>query len=68
MTSTVPVVPAGEVAVIDVAELTMTPVAAVAPNLTAVTPLKPVPVMLTLVPPAADPDPGLTAVTVGATV
>ena len=42
----------------EVALLTTTPVAAVAPNLTAVAPVSPVPVMVTLVPPAAGPDRG----------
>jgi hypothetical protein len=65
VTSTVPV-PAGEVAVIDVGLLTTTPVAALAPKWTAVAPVNPVPVMVTVVPPAAGPDVGLTAVTVGA--
>ena len=46
VTSTVPV-PAGEVAVMEVALLTVNAVAAVAPNLTAVAPVKPVPVMVT---------------------
>ena len=63
--STVPV-PAGDVAVIDVAELTVKLAAAVLPNFTAVAPVKLVPVMVTEVPPEFRPDPGLTAVTVGA--
>ena len=64
--STVPALPAGDVAVIDVALLTITPVAAVPPKLTAVAPVKLVPVMVTLVPPAIGPLLGETAVTVGA--
>ena len=64
LTSTVPV-PAGEVAVIDVAELTVKPVAGVAPKLTAVAPVKPVPVMVTEVPPAVGPVVGVVEVTVG---
>ena len=64
LTSTVPV-PAGEVAVIDVAELTVKPVAGVAPNATAVAPVKPVPVMVTDVPPASGPAVGDIEVTVG---
>ncbi len=40
---------------IEVAELTVKPVAAVAPKSTAVAPVKLVPVMVTLVPPAAGP-------------
>ena len=65
VTSTVPL-PAGEVAVIEVALLTVNEVAAVAPNFTAVAPVKLVPVMVTEVPPAAGPVVGLTIVTVGA--
>ena len=49
-----------------VAEITVKLVAAVAPNLTAVAPFRFVPVMVTCVPPAAGPEVGLTAVTVGA--
>ena len=64
--STVPAAPAGEVAVICVAELTVYDVALFAPNLTAVAPVKLVPVMTTLVPPAVGPDAGDTPVTVGA--
>ncbi len=63
VTSTVPV-PAGDVAVIDVALFTVN-VAAVAPNFTAVAPVKLVPVTLTLVPPVVAPDDGLNPVTVG---
>jgi hypothetical protein len=65
VTSTVPA-PAGDVALICVDEVTVTPVAAVVPNLTPVTPVKLVPVMVTPVPPAAGPLPGDTPVTVGA--
>ena len=57
--------PAGAVAVIEVAQLTVTPVAAVVPNFTAVTPVKLVPVMVTEVPPPVGPRVGLTPVTVG---
>src|ERR1700681_3051905 len=64
VTSTVPV-PAGETAVIDVAELTLKLVAAVGPKSTAVAPVKFVPVMLTDVPPPAGPPFGFTSVTVG---
>src|SRR5436309_3560234 len=63
--STVPV-PAGDTAVIEVAELTTNEVAGVAPNLTAVAPVKFVPVIVTLVPPVAEPLVGLIEVTVGA--
>ncbi|MGY4359591.1 hypothetical protein ACVW0J_006084 [Bradyrhizobium sp. i1.7.7] len=64
-TSTVPV-PAGDVAAIWVAELTVKPAAAVAPNVTAVAPVKLVPVMITLVPPPPGPDVGVIEVMVGA--
>ena len=63
--STVPV-PAGDVAVIWVALLTVKPAAAVAPKVTAVAPLRLVPVMTTDVPPDVGPAVGETAVTVGA--
>ena len=62
--STVPV-PAGDVAVIEVAELTVNPVAGVAPKLTTVAPVKPVPVMVTELPPASGPLVGDMEVTVG---
>ena len=64
LTSTVPV-PAGEVAVIWVAELTVKPVAAAAPKTTAVAPDRLVPVMVTVVAPASGPDVGEIDVTVG---
>ena len=63
--STVPAVSAGEVAVICVALLTVNVVAAVAPNITAVAPVKFVPAMVTDVPPAVVPLVGETLVTVG---
>jgi hypothetical protein len=53
-------------AVILLAALTVNEVAAVAPNLTAEALVKPVPVMVTLVPPASGPPFGLTEVTVEA--
>ena len=65
VTSTTPLLPAGEVAVMDVAELTVKPVALFTPNLTAVAPVKLVPVMVTDVPPPAGPEVGEIAVTVG---
>lgn len=65
LTSTVPV-PAGETAVMDVAELTVKLVAAVAPNVTAVAAVNPEPVIATEVPPASGPAAGATAATVGA--
>jgi hypothetical protein len=64
VTSTVPV-PAGETAVIELAELTVKLVALVAPNLTAVAPVKPLPLTVTVVPPACGPALGLTPLTVG---
>ena len=65
LTSTVPALPTGAVAVICVAELTVKPVAAVAPKVTAVAPLKFVPVMVTVVPPAVGPAVGEMLVMVG---
>ena len=65
--STVPV-PAGDVAVIEVPELTVKPVAGVAPKLTAVAPVNPVPVTVTEVPPAVGPAVGEIEVTVGAAI
>ena len=65
LTSTVPL-PAGEVAVMVLELLTVKLVAAVLPNLTAVAPVKAVPVMVTEVPTPAGPEVGLTEVTVGA--
>ena len=65
LTSTVPV-PAGDVAVIWVAELTVKVVAAVAPKITAVAPVNPVPLMVTVVPPDPGPEVGEIDVTVGA--
>ena len=64
MTSTVPL-PAGAVAVIEVAELTVKLVALAVPNLTAVAPENAVPVMVTDVPPVVGPAFGATDVTVG---
>ena len=65
LTVTAPV-PAGETAVIDVAELTVKLAAAVAPNVTAVAPVNPVPVIVTLVPPVAGPEVGVRPVMAGA--
>ena len=65
VTSTTPV-PAGLSAVIDVSLTTVTFVAAVVPKSTAVAPVKPVPVIVTKVPPAVEPLVGLRPVTVGA--
>jgi hypothetical protein len=67
VTSTVPV-PGGEIAVIEVALFTVKDLALALPNLIAVVPVKLVPVMVTLVPPAVGPEFGFTLVTVGAGV
>ena len=53
-------------AVICVAELTVTLVAAIVPKSTAVAPVKPVPVIVTDVPPLVGPAAGLMPVTAGA--
>ncbi len=66
VTSTVPGAAGAVVAVIDVSELTVKVLAAVAPKLTAVALAKPLPVMVTDVPPAVVPAFGLMAVTAGA--
>lgn len=60
-----PAAPAGATAVIEVALLTVKLVAAVPPNMTAVAPVRFVPVIVTPVPPAVEPDAGEAAVTVG---
>lgn len=64
VTSTVPL-PGGEVAVIVVELTTETLVAAFGPKLTAVAPVRFAPLIVTLVPPAAGPDDGLTPLTAG---
>ena len=66
-TSTVPV-PAGAVAVIWVAELTVNPVAADPPKVTAVAPEKFVPVMITAVPPVCGPAVDERELTVGGAI
>ena len=58
--------PPGWSAVIEVSLTTVTPVAAVVPKSTAVAPVKPVPVIVTEVPPAVGPVVGLRLVTAGA--
>ena len=58
--------PAGETAVICVAELTVKLVASVPPKVTDEAPVRFVPVMMTDVPPAAGPDVGARLVIVGA--
>ena len=65
VTSTVPV-PAGEVALMLVALLTVKLEAAEVPNLTAVAPVNPVPVIATEVLPVLGPEAGLRPVTAGA--
>ena len=67
VTSTVPALPAGAVAVTEVADLTVNEAAAVAPKLTAEALVRLVPVMVTVVPPAVGPALGLTEVSVGGT-
>nr|MCA1071698.1 hypothetical protein [Delftia acidovorans] len=64
-TSTVPAAPAGAVAVIWVALLTVKPVAGVAPKVTPVDPMKFVPVMVTVVPPPWGPAVGEMPLTEG---
>ena len=64
VTSTEPK-PAGETAVIDVAELTLKLAALFEPNLTFVTAEKFVPEIVTVVPPACGPDEGATLLTLG---
>ena len=65
VTLTVPADSAGDAAVIDVEELTVTAVAVTVPNITVADDVKPVPVMITDVPPLVEPLVGLIAVTVG---
>ena len=65
-TLAVPALPVAVVAVmIDVALTTITGVAALPPIVTAVAPVKPVPVMTTNCPPASGPDDGMMDVAVG---
>ncbi|GAA3063348.1 hypothetical protein GCM10020000_53450 [Streptomyces olivoverticillatus] len=64
VTCTVPD-PRGVVAVICVSELTVKEVAGVAPKRTVVAPVNPVPVTVTLVPPAVVPEIGDTELTMG---
>ena len=56
---------AGEVAVISVAESTITPAAGVAPKVTVEAWVKPVPAIVTLVPPAKGPSLTFSELTVG---
>ena len=66
MISTVPDVPAGDTAVIEVAEFTVKLLAAVAPKSTAVAPARFTPVIATVVPPLGEPLFGSTFFTLGA--
>ena len=59
VTSTVPADPGGDVAVISEASTTDTFVAGLDPTSTDVAPVRLAPPIVTLVPPAAGPDPGL---------
>ena len=68
VTSTFAADSAGETAVIDVDETTLKLAAAVPPKSTAVAPVNPVPVMVTVVPPAVVPVVGEIEVTDGAAV
>ena len=61
-----PAVPAGVIVVISVSLTTVRLVATVLPKVTAVAPVKPVPMMVTAVPPAVVPDVGEMLVNVGA--
>jgi hypothetical protein len=65
-TGTSPTAPGGVTTEIDVAEFTVNDTAGEEPNTTAVAPVKPVPVIVTPVPPPADPLAGVTADTTGA--
>jgi hypothetical protein len=65
VTSTVPM-PGGETAVIELGEFTVMLAALAEPNLTAVAPLRPTPLMATAVPPVSTPSLGLSPLTVGA--
>ena len=67
-TLTAPAVWAGVIAVIKVSLTTDTPVADVPSKITAVAPIRFVPVMVTPVPPAVEPDVGEILITIGAGV
>ena len=66
VTCTVPADSAGDTAVKEVADVCVTLVAAIDPNLTVAEEVKFVPVIVTEVPPAAGPEVGLIEVIVGA--
>lgn len=65
VTFTTPALPAGELAVMVVLLITVTLMPLAIPNLSAVTPVNPVPVMVTAVPPVLSPVAGDTLVIVG---
>ena len=65
VTSTVPTMPEGTTALIEPGSLTTTPVAAFAPKATPVTEVKPLPTIVTLLPPAGSPAFGVTLDTTG---
>jgi hypothetical protein len=65
VTSIVPATAAGAVTLIDVEDDTVRVLTVVVPKLTAVAPVKPVPVSVTAVPPASPASAGDTLVTVG---
>jgi len=65
VTSTAPAFSGGDVAEMDLADITANDDAGVVPNLTAVAPAKFVPVMVTVVPPVIEPEVGWRRVTVG---
>jgi hypothetical protein len=67
-TSTTPALPAGDEHVIDVGESTVNPAHGVPSTVTALAPVKSVPVIVSDVPPPVGPDDGATDVTVGAGV
>jgi hypothetical protein len=66
VTSTLPALAAGDIAVIEVELLTVKCVDGVVPKFTAVAPVKPVPVIVIVVPPAAGPEVTEMLVTLGA--
>src|ERR1700682_156325 len=65
VTSTTPAAWAGLTAAICVSDTNVKPAAGVAPKLTAVTPVKPMPLIVTFVPPRVGPELTMTAVTFG---
>ena len=64
VTFTVPADSAGEMAVMEIGEFTVTAVAVMLPNLTVAEGVKLAPIMATEVPPLVEPDEGLTLITV----